>query len=92
MKASDLFVKALENEGVKYIFGILGEENLDLLDSIRKSSKQLVLQNYCGNKKDTLIIMPPLIVKKEELEEILARINRGVLNLKKIKKKKVELE
>ena len=92
MKASDLFVKALENEGVKYIFGILGEENLDLLDSIRKSSIQLVLQNYCGNKKDTLIIMPPLIVKKEELEEILARINRGVLNLKKIKKKKVELE
>ena len=30
MKASDLFVKALENEGVEYIFGIPGEENLDL--------------------------------------------------------------
>ncbi len=39
MKASDLFIKALENEGVEYIFGIPGEENLDLLDSIRKSDK-----------------------------------------------------
>ncbi|HIG77017.1 MAG TPA: hypothetical protein EYQ48_03615, partial [Candidatus Lambdaproteobacteria bacterium] len=28
MKASDLFVKALEEEGVEYIFGIPGEENL----------------------------------------------------------------
>ena len=39
MKASDLFVKALENEGVEYIFGIPGEENLDLLESLRSSSK-----------------------------------------------------
>ena len=33
MKASDLFIRALENEGVEYIFGIPGEENLDLLES-----------------------------------------------------------
>ena len=46
MKASDLFVKALENEGVKYIFGIPGEENLDLLDSIRKSSINFVLTRH----------------------------------------------
>ena len=39
MKASDLFVKALENEQVEYIFAVPGEENLDLLDSIRKSKK-----------------------------------------------------
>ena len=32
MKASDLFVKVLENEGVEFIFGIPGEENLDFLD------------------------------------------------------------
>ena len=38
MKASDLFVKALEAEGVEYVFGIPGEENLDFLDSLRKSS------------------------------------------------------
>jgi len=29
MKASDLVVRCLENEGVEYIFGIPGEENLD---------------------------------------------------------------
>lgn len=39
MKASDIFVGALENEGVEYVFGLPGEENLDLLDSIRKSDK-----------------------------------------------------
>ena len=39
MKASDLFIKALENEGVEYIFGLPGEENLYLLESIRKSDK-----------------------------------------------------
>lgn len=43
MKASDLFVKSLENEGVEYIFGMPGEENLDLLESIRKSSIKLIL-------------------------------------------------
>ncbi|HEX5751129.1 MAG TPA: thiamine pyrophosphate-binding protein [Archangium sp.] len=33
MKASDLFVKALEAEGVRCVFGLPGEENLDLLES-----------------------------------------------------------
>lgn len=43
MKASDLFVKALEAEGVEYVFGIPGEENLDFLDSLSRSSIKLVL-------------------------------------------------
>ena len=34
-KGSDLFVAALENEGVERIFGVPGEENLDVLDSLR---------------------------------------------------------
>ena len=46
MKASDLFVKALENEGVEYIFGIPGEENLDFLDSLRGSKIKLVLTRH----------------------------------------------
>ncbi|QCZ92267.1 acetolactate synthase large subunit [Salinimonas iocasae] len=46
MKASDLFVKALEAEGVEYIFGIPGEENLDLLESLRTSSIKLVLTRH----------------------------------------------
>jgi acetolactate synthase-1/2/3 large subunit len=46
MKTSDLFVKALENEGVKYIFGIPGEENLDFLDSLQGSSIELILTRH----------------------------------------------
>jgi len=46
MKASDLFVKALENEGVEYIFGIPGEENLDLLESLRGSKIKLILTRH----------------------------------------------
>jgi acetolactate synthase-1/2/3 large subunit len=47
MKASDLFIRALENEGVEYIFGIPGEENLDLLESLRKSKKiKLILTRH----------------------------------------------
>ena len=43
MKASDLFVKCLENEGVEYIFGLPGEENTDLLMSLRGSSIKFIL-------------------------------------------------
>lgn len=46
MKASDLFVKALESEGVERVFGVPGEENLDLLDSLSRSSIELVLTRH----------------------------------------------
>jgi acetolactate synthase-1/2/3 large subunit len=46
MKASELFIRALENEGVEYIFGIPGEENLDLLDSLSRSDIRLVLTRH----------------------------------------------
>ncbi len=46
MKVSDLLVRALENEGVEYIFGIPGEENLDFLESLRKSSIKLILTRH----------------------------------------------
>jgi len=46
MKASDLLVKALENEGVEYIFGIPGEENLDFLESMRGSKIKLILTRH----------------------------------------------
>ena len=36
-KGSDLLIAALENEGVARIFGIPGEENLDLVESLRHS-------------------------------------------------------
>ena len=46
MKASDLFVRALEAEGVEYVFGIPGEENLDLLESLRHSTIKLILTRH----------------------------------------------
>ena len=46
MKASDLLVRSLENEGVEYVFGIPGEENLDFLESLRESSIRLVLTRH----------------------------------------------
>lgn len=47
MKASDLFIKCLEEEGVEYIFGVPGEENLDFLDSLSRSDKiRLVLTRH----------------------------------------------
>lgn len=39
MKASDLIVSCLENEGVEYIFGIIGKEVIDLADSLSRSEK-----------------------------------------------------
>ena len=47
MKTSDLFVRALEHEGVEFLFGIPGEENLDLLESLRGSEQiQLILNRH----------------------------------------------
>ncbi|MCA8926783.1 MAG: acetolactate synthase large subunit [Alphaproteobacteria bacterium] len=46
-RASDLFVEALEAEGVEYVFGIPGEENLDMVDSLSRSTKiKLVLTRH----------------------------------------------
>ena len=45
-KGSDLFVAALENEGVEQIFGVPGEENLDVVESLRKSKIELVLTRH----------------------------------------------
>lgn len=46
-KASDLFIQCLEEEGVEYIFGVPGEENLDMLDSLSRSTRiQLILTRH----------------------------------------------
>src|SRR6201992_2925642 len=45
-KGADILVAALENEGVERIFGIPGEENLDVVESIRRSSIQLILTRH----------------------------------------------
>jgi len=45
-KGSDLLVTALENEGVDRIFGVPGEENLDVVESLRTSRIELVLTRH----------------------------------------------
>jgi acetolactate synthase-1/2/3 large subunit len=46
MKASDVFIKCLEQEGVEYVFGVPGEENLDFLDSLSRSPIKLILTRH----------------------------------------------
>ena len=46
IKSSDLLVKALESEGVEYVFGVPGEENLDFLESLRTSRIRLILTRH----------------------------------------------
>jgi len=55
MKASDPLVSCLEAEGVEYVFGITGEENLDFLDSLRESAIQLILTR---NEQVTVFMVP----------------------------------
>jgi len=46
MKASELFIKCLENEGVEYIFGIPGEENLDVMDALLDSKIKFITTRH----------------------------------------------
>ncbi len=46
VKVSDLLVRCLENEGVQYIFGVPGEENIDLMESLIGSSIQFVTTRH----------------------------------------------
>lgn len=46
MKASDLFVRCLEQEGITHIFGVPGEENADFMMSLENSSIEFVLTRH----------------------------------------------
>src|ERR1700758_587888 len=46
MKGSDLLVAALENEGVERIFAVPGEENLDVVESLRNSKIELIITRH----------------------------------------------
>ncbi|MDH3979058.1 MAG: acetolactate synthase large subunit [Gammaproteobacteria bacterium] len=46
MKAAELFVRCLENEGVEYIFGIPGEENLDVMDALLDSPIRFITTHH----------------------------------------------
>ena len=42
MRAAELFIRCLENEGVEYVFGIPGEENLAVMDALLDSSIRFI--------------------------------------------------
>lgn len=46
MNTAELLVQCLENEGVSYIFGLPGEENLHVLEAIKKSSIQFITTRH----------------------------------------------
>jgi len=46
VKAAELFVACLENEGIDAIFGIPGEENIDVMDALLDSSIRFVLTRH----------------------------------------------
>ncbi|MCF6139290.1 acetolactate synthase large subunit [Pseudalkalibacillus berkeleyi] len=46
MRVSELFVKCLENEGVEYIFGVPGEENIDFLDALKESDIEFITTRH----------------------------------------------
>ena len=46
MKAAELFVRCLENEGVEYVFGIPGEENLDVMDALLDSKIRFITTRH----------------------------------------------
>ena len=46
MNGAELFVQALENEGVRQIFAVPGEENLDVVEALRRSPIELVLTRH----------------------------------------------
>ena len=60
-KGSDLLVAALENEGVERIFGIPGEENLDVVESLRHSKIELVVTRQRKGKDVTDDVRPYLL-------------------------------
>ena len=46
MKSAELFIRCLENEGVEFIFGIPGEENLDVMDALLASSIRFITTRH----------------------------------------------
>ncbi|HEY7168871.1 MAG TPA: acetolactate synthase large subunit [Candidatus Binatia bacterium] len=46
MKTAELFVKCLENEGVEFIFGVPGEENVDIMDALIDSSIRFITTRH----------------------------------------------
>ena len=60
MKASNLFVKCLEQEGIEYIFGVPGEENADFVMSLQNSNVKILIYPCLLEEQQLLLIIPQL--------------------------------
>ena len=56
-RASDLFVECLEAEGVRHVFGIPGEETLDLNESLERSSIEFVPEPLAASVLDAACVV-----------------------------------
>jgi putrescine aminotransferase len=77
-------IKVVRGRGLMWGVEFFNEDNC--LKSMILCIQEGVLLNYCGNKKDTLILMPPLISKVEEINEVLLRISKAIQRLKDMSK------
>jgi len=48
MNTAELLIRCLENEGVRYVFGLPGEENLHVLEALKQSSIQFITTRHRG--------------------------------------------
>jgi len=78
-------IKEVRGRGLMWGIEFYNETNSQL--AMLYIIKGGVLLDYCGNKKDTLKILPPLIIQKEDLYEILTRIRQGISKLRNLKEK-----
>ena len=79
MKASELIVKCLENENVDYIFGIPGEENLDLMDALLESNIQFIQTR--DERGAALLWLMSTVASLDAPGVCLATLGPGAMNL-----------
>ncbi|TCP29414.1 acetolactate synthase-1/2/3 large subunit [Scopulibacillus darangshiensis] len=71
MKAAELLVKCLEQQGIEYIFGVPGEENIDFIDALNNSS-------ILGDLYENLECLTLQINKKEAIDPYFHKIKETI--------------
>jgi len=77
-------IKEVRGRGL--MWGVEFHNEVDSQLAMLSIIKEGVLLDYCDNKKDTLKLLPPLVVQKHEIDKILEKIRIGIDKLKNIKK------
>jgi hypothetical protein len=80
MKSSDLLVNCLENENVKYVFGIMGKETLDLVHSLTDSSIEFIVVRHeqsAAYKKELAMLLLFNITISNEINKTIRVWRKG---------------